>query len=329
MNLENPITGEITRSSSNYYKLNTNFRNLVDEYREEAGKTGKKLTTIQGEARNFASFLAHMQSRGATDISKVTQSMVVSYFTGEDGYPNKSYSLRKQMVSAFKTCSPLYPQGECKRILLYLPKLKKRRRNVQYLTDAETAKIKDALLNPDSRLSLRDRAMGLLAFEIGLRCCDIAGLTLSAIDWENDLIKIVQQKTDQPLEIPLPTHSGNALYDYLANERPESATIEIFVRVRPPHIRLKGRSLVRIASKIMKEAGVRQNQGDKRGFHLFRHHIATALLGNDVPSAVISKTLGHDSPESIEVYLGADFVHLKECALSIEKFPVNLEAVLR
>lgn len=329
MNLENPITGEITRSSSNYYKLNAHFRNLVEQYRTEAGKTSKKFTTIQCEARNFASFLAHIQNRGALDISKVTQDMVVSRFADKDGYPNKSYSLRKQMVCVFKTCSPLYPQGECERILLYIPKLKKKRKNIQYLTSAETAKIKAVLLVPQSCLTLRDKAIGLLAFETGLRCCDIAGLTFSAIDWDNDLIKIVQQKTDCPLEIPLPTHSGNALYDYLVNERPESAAAEVFLKARPPYVRMESRSLTNIARKIMKAAGIRQNRGAKQGFHLFRHHIATALLENDVSEAVISKTLGHESPQSLDVYLGADFVHLKECALSVEKFPVDLEGVLQ
>jgi hypothetical protein len=46
-------------------------------------------------------------------------------------------------------------------------------------------------------------------------------------------------------------------------------------------------------------------------------------LGNGVPQPVISRTLGHTSPNSLEAYLSADFKHLKECALSIEGFPVS------
>jgi integrase len=302
---------------------------MVEAYRAEAKKTDKKITTIQGEARNFASFLAHMQSKGASEISEVTQTMVVSHFTDENGNPNKSYSLKKQIVTVFKTCAPLFSNGECECILSYIPKLKKRRRNIQYLTGVETAKIKSVLLSPDSCLSFRNRAIGLLSFEMGLRCCDIAGLTLSAIDWKRELIQIIQQKTDCPLELPLLTYSGNAVYDYLKKERPKSTTTEIFLQARPPHKRLEARSLVNIASKIMKEAGVRQNPGDKQGFHLFRHHLATALLEHDVSGAVISKALGHSSPKSVEPYLNTDFVHLKENALGIEMFPVDLEVVLK
>jgi len=75
----------------------------------------------------------------------------------------------------------------------------------------------------------------------------------------------------------------------------------------------------------MKAAGVRQSKGDRKGFHIFRHHLATALLGNGVPQPVISRTLGHTSPASLEAYLSADFLHLKECAINIERFPVSQE----
>lgn len=75
----------------------------------------------------------------------------------------------------------------------------------------------------------------------------------------------------------------------------------------------------------MKKADIRNLHGDTKGFHLFRHHVATSLLGSEVETAVISRTLGHSSPESLDTYLDADFIHLKECALSIRCFPVKKE----
>jgi integrase len=73
----------------------------------------------------------------------------------------------------------------------------------------------------------------------------------------------------------------------------------------------------------MKAAGIRQFKGDRKGFHIFRHRLATALLGNGVPQPVISRTLGHTSPDSLEAYLSVDFLHLKECSINIEHFPVS------
>ena len=75
----------------------------------------------------------------------------------------------------------------------------------------------------------------------------------------------------------------------------------------------------------MKKAGIRNHLNDRKGFHLFRHHLATSLLEQNVEYPIISQTLGHQSPESLNTYLGADFIHLKECALSIDCFPVRKE----
>ena len=40
---------------------------------------------------------------------------------------------------------------------------------------------------------------------------------------------------------------------------------------------------------------------------------------------VISNMLGHADPNSLDYYLFADMIHLRECALSIADFPVSEE----
>ena len=51
------------------------------------------------------------------------------------------------------------------------------------------------------------------------------------------------------------------------------------------------------------------------------------MLENGVPQPVITQTLGHTAPDSLEPYLRADFIHLKECALSVEQFPLAKEVL--
>ncbi len=75
----------------------------------------------------------------------------------------------------------------------------------------------------------------------------------------------------------------------------------------------------------MKAAGLRQKTGDRKGTHIFRHNLATSLLENGISRPIISQTLGHTAPDSLEPYLKADFIHLKKCAVSIEGFPVSEE----
>lgn len=146
---------------------------------------------------------------------------------------------------------------------------------------------------------------------------------MDSIDWTNDRLHIRQQKTDVPLELPLTAVVGNAIYDYLTKERPQVDHLEIFISQCHPYAGLKSRSLSNVANKIMKAANVRGANGDRKGFHIFRHHLATTLLGNGIPQPVISRALGHSSPASLDTYLSADFSHLKECSLSIEQFPLR------
>lgn len=200
-----------------------------------------------------------------------------------------------------------------------------KRRNIEYLTEEEIKRVKTVLASSDSGLCLRDKAVGLLALFTGLRGCDILGLKLKDIDWENDLILINQEKTDVPLKLPLRPVVGNAIYDYICQERPKCSTEEVFVSKRPLNLPLRAGSARNIAGSIMKVAGIRQNKGSRKGFHIFRHHIATFLLNKEIPQPVISSVMGHSSPSSLNPYLSADFLHLKECALSIEPFPIRKE----
>jgi integrase len=174
-------------------------------------------------------------------------------------------------------------------------------------------------------LTLRDKAIGTLALIYGLRCCDIAKLKVNEVDFDAEEISICQQKTTAPIVLPLTTTAGNAIYDYAELERPQNGSEFIFLSENRPYGRMTESSIGNIAAKIMAAAGIRQNAGDRKGFHIFRHRLATDLLGNSVPQPIISKITGQTSPDSLEAYLSADFVHLKECALSIERFPLRKE----
>jgi len=212
-------------------------------------------------------------------------------------------------------------------VLAFLPAFREKRKNIQYLTPEEIVKIKAALASAESSFPLRDKAVGLLVLHTGLRCCDIAGMTMDSIDWSEDLIRVKQQKTDVPIELPLTAVVGNAIFDYITMERQKTELAEIFLSQGRPYHALRSKSFSNLADKIMKAAGIRQENGSRRGFHIFRHHLATALLANGIPQPVISKTLGHTSPRSLDVYLSADFPHLKECSLSVERFPLRKEVI--
>lgn len=45
----------------------------------------------------------------------------------------------------------------------------------------------------------------------------------------------------------------------------------------------------------------------------------------EVTPRYISEIMGHISPESLNPYIDADIVHLRECGIDISKYPVGVE----
>jgi integrase len=303
---------------NSYHLLIEKYKVFIDLYCDLESKRGKKNTTISTESHNASVFLLFMQEQGIMNLNEVTEKVVLSFFITDNGKLKRGCSYRKNITAVFKACLAHYPDI-CSKILSYLPMLRESKKTIQYLTTDEFRKIKTTLLD-SSQLSFRNKAIGLLIMFTGLRGCDVANMTLKSIDWENDKIIILQQKTEVALELPLFAVIGNAIFDYLTKERPKTNSPYLFLTQNKPYNPFSNRSIGNIAAKVMKLANVRTNSNDRKGFHLFRHYLAISLLGNGVPQPVISRTLGHTSPNSLYPYLSADFVHLKECALSIDPF---------
>ena len=307
-----------------YPLLSSEFKSVIDLYCEVEKKRGKKPTTIYTESHNASTFFLSLQQNGIDSLETATEEAVLSIFMSPEEVLIRSCSYKKNIAAVLKACTPYHPET-CPRLLAFLPALRETRKNIQYLTSEEIQKIRNALVDCENLLTLRDKAIGMLALYTGMRGCDIAGLTLDAIVWARDFIYVRQQKTEIPLELPLTAIVGNAIYDYLTSERPRTENRYLFISQHKPYDRLKNGSVGNVAVQIMKAAGIRKSKGDRKGFHIFRHHLATTLLGNGVPQPVISRTLGHSAPDSLEPYLRADFPHLKECAINIERFPVSKE----
>ena len=308
--------------SSAYDSLSAEFKDFIDTYRNLEG-LGYSKKYLKSTSYMVCSFLLDLQNKGINSFKSVTEESVLDVFSS-DGKICRSYNFKYTVEFAFKTCLSFYGDGICSRMLSYLPALPHIKKNIQYLTKEEMWRIK-SVLEKDTTLSLQNKAICLLALYTGMRSSDICSLTFKSIDWDNDLIRIKQQKTNAALVLPLRAVVGNAIFDYITKERPKSSADTIFLTVNAPYRRLHSSNLNAICVSIMGKAGIRQNPGDRKGMHLFRHYLATSLLGYGVEQPIISSTLGHQSPSSLAPYLSADFTHLKECALNIERFPVRKE----
>jgi len=182
-----------------------------------------------------------------------------------------------------------------------------------YISEKDQTKLVARL----AKESKRTKAVILLAMHLGLRDCDICNLTFQDIDWRNDKIRLIQKKTGEPLVLPLLPDVGNALIDYILNERPKRADHYpyIFLRKQAPHNKLV--SVYSICSKLLGCMGIKPVNGNATGVHLFRYSMVHKLLVAKVPHQVITDALGHTSKESDKPYLSMEESMLRMCALNL------------
>ncbi len=304
-----------------YDHLSSDFKCLVDNYVNIERKRGKlKESTIANVVYCISSFLYSIQKTGVMTLSGIKNPETILRAFNDGKQSHRGYSVAKAICSALKACMHLYPDGECKRIWAMIPEFPRRTRLYDNLQPEENKKVAAALNEPGNRLTYRSKAIGKLAYYTGMRRIDIANLHLENISFEKDEITFIQQKTGLEVRMPLRPVVGNAIYDYLVNERPQSSSDHIFIRIVRPFIEISPSGLAQTSENIFREADIRREKGRKKGFHLFRHSFASGLIGRNVPGHIVSELLGHASRASINPYLDADIEHLRECALSIGHF---------
>jgi integrase len=164
----------------------------------------------------------------------------------------------------------------------------------------------------------RDYAMVVLAVSTGLRCCDIVALRLDEIDWRRDEIRLVQAKTSKPLVLPLPPLAGNAIAEWILHGRPECAAREVFVRLKPPFVKLGGSTGSTLMRRRLARAGVDHAAHDGKSFHALRRTTGTRLIESGAGLPLAAQILGHARINSSRRYFALASEQLRQCCLALE-----------
>lgn len=192
-----------------------------------------------------------------------------------------------------------------------------------YVSDEELERIL-AQTDLSPRHSKRDRAIIMLGATTGLRAADIVRLKLSDIDWAVGEIRIIQRKTGAPIVLPLMKPAGEALKDYILNERKPSDAEEVFIRALAPYVALTdSQSVEYLFDRYCVKAGIERTPFDGKGFHGLRRRLGKSLLVSGSSVAVVSQVLGHQNVETAKHYLSLDSGNLRECALDFSGIPVE------
>lgn len=163
----------------------------------------------------------------------------------------------------------------------------------------------------------RDYAIISIAANLGLRAGDIVALTIDSFDWKNHVVSIVQQKTGEPLTLPLSEQVGKAVIDYWRNGRPKTLEKKLFVQHTLPYSGITTPLLYHLFNKYFLSAGIDYPHGRRHGLHSLRHSLASRLLEKGVPSKTISDILGHVNQATVKQYICVGVSQLRKCSLEV------------
>ena len=172
-------------------------------------------------------------------------------------------------------------------------------------------------INRKTSIGKRDYALLLLATRMGLRSGDIVGMKFEYLDFDQNKIRLFQEKTGNYIELELLEIVKEALTDYIENARPHNKNPYIFLSCKGPYKQISTGTLRSgVVKKYMSIAKI-STTGKKHGPHALRASLATSMVNDDIPFEAVSKILGHSSKETIKRYAKLDIEHLRACAIEV------------
>lgn len=162
---------------------------------------------------------------------------------------------------------------------------------------------------------VRNYAIILLLSRYGIRSRDISALTFDDLDFENNRIHFVQQKTGDLWEMELFPEVKKALQNYITSVRPTNSPYSnIFLANSIPHKPLSCDALNTALEAIIAQSSSFR-VGKRHGSRAFRSSITSNMINDNVPTAVVRKVLGHGTKHAIRYYSKIDIESMRLCPL--------------
>ena len=137
-----------------------------------------------------------------------------------------------------------------------------------------------------------------LLFATGVRISELINLTLSQVNFEESIIKVMGKGRKERI-IPMSNTSSHYLNLYIMDYRKyllKNTTDYIFLNKNGEKISRQG--FFKILKKITQDCGINKDISP----HALRHSFATYLLNNGADLRIIQELLGHENLETTEIY---------------------------
>jgi len=149
-------------------------------------------------------------------------------------------------------------------------------------------------LEQKNRCALRDRAMYELMYSSGLRCAEVANLTIGDIDFEERQILIRNSKFGKDRVVPITETAEKFLKRYLAERSNKSEYVFL-----SKNGRITGSTVGHRFRDLLQKHNMKRKNVSA---HSVRHSTATHLLEHGADVRYVQELLGHESIETTVRY---------------------------
>jgi len=306
-------------------KISNNFAALIETFFTDRLMRQRKASphTIAAYRDTFCLLLRFAQNRLKKTPTELTlddmnTEFIISFLDHLEKERENSIRSRNARLAAihsfFKYIALHNPdKSDLIRRVLAIPNKRYNRVQIEFLTEREANAI---LAAPDINtwIGRRDRALILLAVQTGLRVSELTGLRRKDIVFGSGAHVRCQGKGRKERCTPLRKEVAVTLQDWLKELNGKSSDA-VFPNNRGGILGPDGVSYLLIKYAAIAQETCPSLKNKKVTPHVLRHTAAMSLLQHGVDRSVIALWLGHEDPNTTQIYLDADIV-LKERALA-------------
>jgi site-specific recombinase XerD len=272
---------------------------LLEKYLTERGATRNLSTyTLRNYTADLTAFFADLASR-KVDPLEASRGDLRRYLARLLGEGMASASVTRKVSTIRGFYKYLRAEGVLENDPFYGVKgPQKPRRLPKFLAPEEVARLIAAADENDSA-GLRDRAIVELLYAAGLRVSEVSGLDTGDIDLRDRAVRVRGKGNKERIGV-FGEPAQIAVDRYLSEGRPALASgKEAALFLNRSGGRLSPRSVQTLVRRCAVKAGLPREAHP----HLLRHSFATHLLDGGADLRVVQELLGHESPNTTQVYL--------------------------
>ncbi len=264
--------------------------------------------TVEAFGRDIKTFLSFFKKNGTADLAEVDYRLLRRYLAYCDTLRLQKTTIARRLSAIRSFLRFLCNEGSLESnaaLLVSFPKSGSTLPKVLSRDEVERLLAKPPI---ELRDGLRNRAIMELLYATGLRVSELAGLSLSDIDFPAREIRIIGKGDKERIVFFTPV-ADRALAEYLAIGRVDQGEDKsggaVFLNDRAR--RLSVRSIQNVVDRAAGAGRVGRHVSP----HMLRHSFATHLLEEGADLRTIQELLGHADLSTTQIYTHLDKKRLK------------------